>query len=370
MATESWRQGTSVEAELRERPGRFDFFQAVRLLERLDNLQHTDARPRAHRPVGYDSLPEGEFVTFSATPSLRFPATLIREIKWLDRDGQLKPDMAVTFMGLTGPSGVLPYHYTELLIQRRRLRDHALRAFLDLFNHRIISFFYRAWEKYRFPFTWERSQRRPEFEDRFTETVFALTGLGMAGLRQRTALADETVLQHAGYFVRTVHSAHALEGLLESYLGLPVAVQQFAGRWLYLETNDRTRLPGPDCPSGQHQRLGKTATLGSAVFDAQSKFRVKVGPTPYPRFQALSPGGVELQRLVQLTRLAVGPGIDFDVQVVLRGDDVPPALLTEDKSHALQLGRNVWIGTFPDGRIADDPIHGEAIGQRLSQSDD
>ncbi len=363
MASESWRQGTSLEVELSKRPGRFDFFQAVRLLERLDHLRYVQGSEGAHHPVGLDRPPAGEFVKFSATPSLRFPATLIRKIKWPDNDRRLKPEMAVTFMGLTGPSGVLPNHYTELLIKRRRLRDNALRTFLDLFNHRIISFFYHAWEKYRFPFTWERSRRLPEVEDRFTKSLFALTGLGMESLRERADIADETVLYHAGYFARTVHSACALEGLLESYLGLPVTVQQFIGQWLCLELGDRSRLPGSDCPNGQHQLLGGSAMLGGSVFDAQTKFRVMVGPASYQQFRALSPGGEDLQRLVQLVRLAVGPESDFNIQVLLRGDEVPSATLISDEDSAPRLGRNAWIGTFPRARDADDAIYEEASGQ-------
>ena len=38
--------------------------------------------------------------------------------------------MTVTFLGLTGPRGTLPYHYTELLLDRvLRHRDHTLRDF-------------------------------------------------------------------------------------------------------------------------------------------------------------------------------------------------------------------------------------------------
>ena len=47
--------------------------------------------------------------------------------------------MVVTFMGVTGPIGVLPYHYTALLLRRLRDKDFALCDFLDLFHHREIA---------------------------------------------------------------------------------------------------------------------------------------------------------------------------------------------------------------------------------------
>ena len=356
MGSESWRQGASVEAELLERPGRFDFFQAVRLLERLAGLRHGENGKGARQPIGNDRPPANEFVHFAASATLRFPATLIRKLRWRNKTEALA-EATVTFMGLTGPSGVLPDHYTEMLISRRRLRDRTLGAFLDLFNHRLISFFYRAWEKYRAPFCWERSQRAPGVDDPFAQALMALAGMGMAPPQHRTDIADELFMRYAGYFARPSRSAHMLEGLLRGYLEVPVAVRQFIGRWRTLETEDRSRLPSALQPHGQHCGLGFGAMLGEAVLDVQAGFRVQVGPVSYRQFTDLSPTRPALKRLMQLIRLAVGPEYDFDIQILLRGEDIPPSALTTDEDRALRLGQNAWIGDLRSRAEIGDAIY-------------
>jgi len=128
--------------------------EAVRLLQRLAAERlHEDAAPHRHA-VGEDHAPKQEAVRFRALPSHGFPPGSISEIRpssdrGADENGK-GPELVTAFMGLVGPAGVLPRHYTTLLIERIREKDFALRDFLDPFHHRIVSLFYRAWEKYRF----------------------------------------------------------------------------------------------------------------------------------------------------------------------------------------------------------------------------
>jgi type VI secretion system protein ImpH len=127
--------------ELLEDANSFEFFQAVSLLQRL----------RANmRPVGHFSSPENEVVRFRINQRLGFPASQIQK---LEVKGDAPAEMMVNFMGLTGPLGILPYTYSELILERARAKDYSLAAFLDIFNHRAISLFYRAWQKSRFPVT-------------------------------------------------------------------------------------------------------------------------------------------------------------------------------------------------------------------------
>jgi type VI secretion system protein ImpH len=331
-------------------PYRFDFFQAVRLLE---SAARHDPRRRAE-PVGHDQAPEQEVVRFRTLPALSFPAAAVHQIR--SRDEAAPADMSVTFLGLMGPLGALPPHYTSLLVRRLRHRDLALREFFDLFNHRAVSLFYRAWEKYRLPFAYERSRSwhgretapqqadgRSEGEDLVTRCLYCLVGLGTGGLRDRHAVDDEALVFYGGHFAHFPRSAVSLEAMLGDYFEMPVRVRQAQGQWLVLEEADRSLLPSPDHALGRCCQLGVNLIAGDRVWDVQSKFRVRIGPLTYAQFRGFMPDGDGLQALGQMTRAYVGPELDFDVQVVLRRAEVPGCRLEATAAHAPRLGWNTWV---------------------------
>ena len=183
MATASRTQNTDltdcqIARALREDSCSFEFFQAVTLLQ---SLAHD------RQPVGMFSNPQDEAVRFSVNNALAFPASQVQSIE-IAEDGP--PTMTVNFMGITGPTGVLPYCYTELILDRKPAKDHCLADFFDIFNHRALSLFYRAWSKYRFPATYRR-----EGLDPFTHHLLDLVGMGTSGLQNRQPLPDEALLQ-------------------------------------------------------------------------------------------------------------------------------------------------------------------------------
>ena len=147
-----------VEERLRNEPYLFEFFQAVRLLERFlpDKVE-----------VGKFAPPSAEVARFQANSTLAFPASEIQTLSWPEK-GPVK--MKVNFMGLTGPEGVLPLNYTLLLAERARAGDSSAVDLFDTFNHRIISLFFQAWEKYRFWIAYERGDR-----DQFSHHLLDLT---------------------------------------------------------------------------------------------------------------------------------------------------------------------------------------------------
>ncbi len=199
-----------VAEHLTSEPTAFGFFQAVRLLQRL--------RPE-RRGVGRFGDPAAEVVHFSARPVISFPPS---ELHVVDLPENRPARMVVNFMGLVGPLGVLPYNFTLLVAERARVRDRALRDFLDIFQHRFVSLFYRAWEKYHFTAGYERDGK-----DGVTEHLRDLIGLGIGALRDRLAVPDEALLFYAGALAPQPRSAVALEQMLEDFLGVPVAVEQF-----------------------------------------------------------------------------------------------------------------------------------------------
>jgi type VI secretion system protein ImpH len=340
MAAESGRPDPPLEDVLFEEGHGFDFFQAVRVLERV----YPD-----RAPVGRDARPADEVVRFRSYTTLSFPPSAIHEITRA-ADGRAPAAMAVAFMGLTGPLGVLPRHYTELLIERARAKDLALRDFLDLFNHRLISLFYRAWQKYRFPVAYEHARAAGAGHDPFTLGIFDLVGMGTPGLRERLALDDEALVFYAGLLAQHPRSANALENLLADYFGVRVAVTQFVGAWLPLAEENRSRLG----PGDANNVLGESAVIGSRVWDQHAKFLLRIGPLPYARFCDFLPSGGALPALAQLPLLFVGHEADFDVQLVLEAGEVPRCRLGDVSARAPRLGWSSWLKTHEFTHDPDD----------------
>jgi type VI secretion system protein ImpH len=323
----------------------FGFFQAVRLLAQIS--PHRKA-------VGGEALPPDEIARFSAHLSMNFPPGPIHRI---DRasDGGGPATMTVAFMGLTGPEGILPSHYTELLLAREADKDHTLAAFLDLFNHRLISLFYRAWEKHHFVIGYERSVRAGARDDRFTQYLFDLIGMGTPGLRGRLGIRDHALLRYAGLITQRPHSASALGGMLRDYFDLPIEIEQFQGKWFPLDEPSLSFLEH----EGLHNKLGSGAIAGDAVWNQQARFRVQVGPIGLERFIDFLPDGKAFAELVELTRYFVGLALEFDIQLVLRAPEVPWYALTDESVDAPRLGWLGWLKTEEFREDARDAVFDE-----------
>jgi type VI secretion system protein ImpH len=361
MAATSGRDDTDLNERILKEGFRFDFFQVVRLLERLgEEERDSDGRPLRFG-VGQDHAPRQEVVRFRAYQSHAFPAGEIAEIRppaETSGEYQSPPEMTMAAIGLTGPGGVLPRHYTSLLIARIRNKDFALRDFLDLFNHRTISLFYRAWEKYRFAFCYERTMRSGDSgdEDLFTHLLYCLVGMGTEGLRDRLGFDDEAFLYYAGHFAHQPRSAVSLERIVGDYFELPSRVRQFQGQWLYLDPLDLSVMPDASRPDGRNNRLGSNLVIGARVWNVTSKFRVRLGPLSYAQFRRFIPSGDALGPVSQLVRQYVGGEFDFDVQPVLRGKEVPWCRLGGDPADAARLGWNTWVRSGPFDRDVDDAV--------------
>jgi type VI secretion system protein ImpH len=280
------------------------------------------------------------------------------------KDAPERYDVQVSFLGLTGPSGVLPDHYTDLVQLRLRAKDSALRDFLDLFNHRLVSLFYRAWAKYRPVPAWESGQRIGAKPDPFGELLYALAGLAIAPLRGRQSLDDRVLLRYAGHLSRRPPCAVALRAMLTDWLQVPVRLEQFSPRWLTLATDEQSRLSAPVQGLSRYNCLGRDTVLGERVIDAQSHFRVRFGPLSYAQFRRLSPLGDLLGPTSELIHTYAGPQLSFDLQPVVHGADVPRARLTcaaQAQTESTRLGWNSWLGPRPDGSDADDAVFAATI---------
>ena len=344
MARPRRKAARTLKGELLEHPQRFDFFQAVRLLR---IIRSRDAKSACPNEIGGDSLPEQEYVFFKGEIGHQFPAAEIGEVRSNDLAGPT--ELTVKMMGLYGTAGVLPLHDSQRLINDRHQPGRE-KAFLDLFNHRAISLFYRAWAKSSIPLQYERTFGRcldfdPEHScedfrlDDMSLSLLSLGGLGFKSLRGRLELADTVLAFFASHFSCQRKSASALSQMIHALFGVIAEIVQFVGQWLQLDEGNRSEMASPENKYGQNAQLGGGFVLGDRVWDVASKFRIVLGPLTYHQLLAFSPLGDRLKPLQQLIRTYVGPQFDFDVQLELLAAEIPGC----DLSGQFAVGVNSWL---------------------------
>jgi type VI secretion system protein ImpH len=239
--------------------------------------------------------------------------------------------LLVHFFGLFGPDGPLPLHLTDYARDRRRnARDPSFQRFADVFHHRALSLFYRAWADSRPTISFDRPET-----DRFALYVGALIGLGMDSLLKRDAMPDLTKLHFAGRLANQTRHPEGLGAILSAFFTMPVRVECFVGVWLDMPGVDQTGL-GLDRLTGT---LGRTAMVGRKVWSRQHKFRIVFGPLSLAEYLRLLPGGLSFHRLIPIVRNYVGDTLLWDVNLVLRAEDVPPVVLGRQG----RLGWTSWL---------------------------
>jgi len=334
-------------AALAEAPYRFDFYQALRRLECLH-----DDKPRWGRAL----RPIDEPVRLGQEPDLAFaPAALAS----FETPPNGKPArLQVRLFGLLGPNGPMPLHITEYARERmRHAGDPTLSRFLDLFNHRFLALFYRAWAQAQ-PHV---NRDRPN-DDRFAAYIGAFLGMSPAAFRNRDGLPDLAKFFHAGALIRQVRNSEGLAGILEHFFRVPAEVQEFVGHWLSLGVPERT------CLGREGAALGAGGVLGARVWDRQHKFRIRLGPLTLAQYESFLPGGAPLRELVDWVRLYLGFELDWDVRLMLRKDEVPPLMLSSKpcsgdggpvapkprSGEGGRLGWTTWLGRRRAETDADD----------------
>lgn len=353
---------------LRDEPYRFEFFQAVRLLLAQFRV-HSDEDDR-------DVL--GQVISFRSSVSLAFPPSEIESLdfEWDSPTGSdikgsddahvdatsgafKKVTLTPTFMGLTGPSGVLPRHYTQHVAEREVFhRDSASRAFFDIFTTRAVALFYQSWLKNRLHLQYEADRKNC-----FLPSILSLAGLGLKGTRNRLidgveGISDETLAYYSAALRQRPQSAQWFARIAADYFRTNCSMEQFVGQWFELPQHELTRLGLANCV------LGQTGFCGNRVWDRQTKLRLTIGPMRRDQFDGFLPGGSAFKSLIRLFQLMVGTTFDCEVRLVLDKRDVSAACL-DTKSGSTRLGwngwfksRNIWTDSSDTAYLirASDPI--------------
>lgn len=339
MSTPKRRDSTGLIDQLLADPHRFQFFQAVRLLER--SLAGSQAR-------GADLLPAQ--LRFRNSISLSFPASEIESLV-VRRSGEGgaeetadRIEITPAFMGLLGLSGTLPSVYTEQIAQRELYnKDFAARSFLDIFSNRAVALFYAAWKKSRLHLQYEADRK-----SRFVPMALALAGLGQSALHDRLkpeggGVNDESLAFFAGALQQRALSAQQLQQLLSRYLRVCVRIEQFCGRWYTLPPGARTTLG-----VGGNGVLGRNALSGERVWQRDLRVKLILGPLTHALFQRFLPGAPGATALRELLTLLSGVSLEYEINLTLRADAVESSSLHSDRSPLVgRLGWDTYVQTRP-----------------------
>lgn len=351
MATTRRTQSPTITEQLFKQGYRFEFYQAVKLIEKViqtpvpENLGVEDDLYNALKwiekssatttPIADSSEPHKEVLQFRSNVSHAFPASDVEAIQ-PPTDDEQPITMDVNFIGLAGAHGPLPPPYTELVIERAWRGDTALRDFLDIFNHRLVSLFYRVRQQQRIGLEIEHPWQSP-----FAQHLFALLGLGTPGLQQRMQLDDHLLLFYTGLFVHESRSLSTLERMLSHFFQVNITAEPFIGQWLNIAEDEYTRIG----VSGENQRLGQTVALGTRVWDQHSQIGLYIGPLNFQPFIDFLPIGLGFMPLCEMTRLFVGPELDFQINLSIKAAEIPETRLSSI-GHA-RLGWASWLKTQP-----------------------
>lgn len=284
-----------LEQDLIKYPGDYDFYQTVYALQNQAKRAGFESGA-----VGHDNLPRLEAVRFSAAQQVGYAGGPIHQVTEVEGSYQL--DLAVTFLGLTGANGALPFHYTEAILQRIRHKDHALRDFFDMFNNRLIALYYRSWEKYRFAIGYEQNACNPT--DPMSVALSNLTGA-----------EDDLELYFASYFTHGIRNEANLRNMLQEIVAGEVVIHTLQGQWIDMAGDEVTRLCSRQQPEGVFACLGVNSMVGGQMWDLSSKIDIVLKPADATDFDQLKPNSAKRHIIENLVAKYLGPAVTSSLKV-------------------------------------------------------
>ncbi|MDQ7998135.1 MAG: type VI secretion system baseplate subunit TssG [Luteibacter sp.] len=326
-------------ARLRRAPWKFGFLALLR------RLAAHDARAPA---IGRASRPRQEAFRLGQAAALTFAPREIAEVvlpedrheAWpgpsgpasrLPGNNRALPMIRVHGLGMLGPNGPLPLHYTEMVRERtENQNDTTLADFLDLFHHRYLTHLYRAWAQSQAAAGLDRAG-----DEVFSRYVARLTGHDPREIRS-SVLPSHARLAASTHLGREARNPDGLAATLARFFAVPVQLQEFVLHWIRIDSDDWSHLG--------HARdssvMGRGAIAGEVVPDRQNKFRLVLGPLSLVQYLRFTPQGQDLPLLVEWVRGFVGHEFLWDVELRVRNDSTPPARLDDGE----KLGWSTWLG--------------------------
>lgn len=335
----------SVVQRLLDEPYKFEFFQAVRLLEIWLKQNGVSQKSAVSDYLRFKNRITLSFPASELDALIPQPPTIGKtdaQVLAALRKGELNHiSITPTFMGFLGGNGALPAHYTERIATHMLLeRDDGPKAFLDTFSNRALALFYEAWRKYRLALKYEHSQ-----EDRFLPLLLSLAGIGQPSLQNRLnaggeGVLDQSIAYYAAAFRQRPVSAASMQKVLSAYFVAPIQIAQFIGGWYAVPQHQQTQLGGSSAV------LGSGAMAGTRVWQRDLCMHLVIGPLAREMFDDFLPTKRAAKALKKMLTMFTGMSIEYEVRLVLRKEDVNGISLNANENVG-RLGWNSFLMTEP-----------------------
>jgi type VI secretion system protein ImpH len=312
----------SLIESLSENPYEYDFFQLLRKLQALypDN-------PR----IGESIRLSQDWIRLRQEVSLAFASSTIKRVEKDEETGIL--NIFNQFFGLWGANGPMPHDVTQYILdQKRDYDDSTLANFADIFHHRLLSFFFKAWADAQKTVDYDR----PE-DAQFPRFINSFFGAGMEGFRTRDSIPDAAKTYYSGHLSSATQHQSGLQAILEDFFGIKTQIKPFVGHWMTLPEDCCHHLD----ESESNGFLGQNTILGDTVWDCQLKFRVVMGPMGKEDYERILPGGKSYQMLKDWVNLYTDQVMLWDLQLILKAEAAKPIVLGESGN----LGWGTWLMT-------------------------
>lgn len=316
------------------RAPQMNFFQLCQLLETL--------MPQG-MSLGASDTPAGESVRFRPYPKVGFPCSELASVEFNHERPDRPPTVRTTFLGLYGVNAVMPPHLIDDIVLRREGHEEVM-SFLDLFNHRIATLFYRSWRKYRYPSGFERG------DDTTSRALLCLAGFGLGDKAAGAGLPGASVLGLLGLLTQRTRTVEGLAGVVALSLpGAGVKVEERFPVWVRLSDQPGLRSRGSSGPPGTRetagQGLGQGHVLGRRVKNRGEAVRLTLHPSTPEQAHDLLPDAPLYKELMSMLRVYLGNKADVVLRMEVSAAVVPVLKLGPAHAHALgkgHQGRLAW----------------------------
>ncbi len=295
MAAQPSKSLKILEQNILEESSEYEFFQAYRLLESVNDSYPVSARRPARKIEVRPEL------------TLSYAETDISEIKPLAKQGGY--EIISQLPGLYGVASPLPDFYNEELLDNEWDELNAPREFLDIIHKQLFPKLYQAWRLYKLNLnTLEKSN------DSYWNLLFSLMG----DPNTKNEEIKKLKLRYFSLFTNKERSTAGLKIIISDFLDIEnLEIKEFQQQTVTISDNLLCRL-------GQQNNMLGEAHIGSKILVRSLKVKAIANDISHSQYKLITTNIEKLSQLKLLLREFLIKPLEIELQlnVTLESSDL------------------------------------------------